>query len=255
MIVLLLTMSLPVMAQDKALPRVLIIGDSIYSQHARGVSADLKGRAEIVMATWPSGEISSSTTALKHLDQLLGYIDRNGKPVPKDKQPQWDIIHVNVGLGDLIHRAPNIESFRVMPIHAGGVVATSPEQYQKNLDQLLARLMATGAEVVWASTTPIRHSTSNVFEMGSEIKYNAIAAKVMAKHGVATNDMYRFVKHLINMDKPAGHGADPFNFDKKSIHMPIVRVIEQAFGLKPMPETEEEKAVKVALKKPAPAQG
>ena len=79
------------------------------------------------------------------------------------------------------------------------------------------------------------------FEKGSEIEYNRIAAEVMKKHGVPTNDMYTFVKHLINMDKPAGFGADPFHFDKKSIHMPIVRLIEQVFRLPPIPETEEEK--------------
>ena len=88
-----------------------------------------------------------------------------------------------------------------------------------------------------------------------EIEYNAAAAKVMARHRVATNDMYTFTKHLINMDKPAGHGADPFHFDKKPIHMPVVRVIEKAFGLAPVAESAEEKAVKEALAKPAPAQG
>lgn len=250
----LVVLSLPVMAEDKALPRVLIIGDSVYSQYARGVSTDLKDRAEVVMAAWPSDEIANSATVLQHLDQLLGDIDRNGKPVPVDQRPKWDLIHINVGLGDLIHRAPEMKSFRVLPIHAGGVVATSPEQYEANLSKLMDRLKATGAQVIWASTTPIRHSRSNVFEMGSEIKYNAIAAKVMDQHRVQTNDMYTYVKHLINMDKPAGHGADPFNFDKKPIHMPIVRVIEQAFGMPPMPETDEEKAVKAAQNKPATQQ-
>ena len=52
--------------------------------------------------------------------------------------------------------------------------------------------------------------------------------------------MHTFVKHIINMDKPAGFGADPFHFDKKPIHMPIVRVIENAFSLQPVTETEEE---------------
>ena len=255
MIVWLVVLSLPVMAQDKALPRVLIIGDSVYSQYARGVSTDLKDRAEVVMAAWPSDEIVNSATVLQHLDQLLGDIDRNGKPVPVDQRPKWDLIHINVGLGDLIHRAPEMKSFRVLPIHAGGVVATSPEQYEANLDKLMDRLKATGAQVIWASTTPIRHSRSNVFEMGSEIKYNAIAAKVMDQHRVQTNDMYTYVKHLINMDKPAGHGFDPFSFDKKPIHMPIVRVIEQAFGMPPMPETDEEKAVKAAQNKSATQQG
>ncbi len=61
------------------------------------------------MATWPAGEIPSSITALEHLDQLLGCIDRNGKGVSEDKRPQWDLIHVNVGLGDLVHRAPEMK--------------------------------------------------------------------------------------------------------------------------------------------------
>lgn len=236
------------------LPRVLIIGDSVYHQ-ARGGSTDLKGKIEIDFAVWPQGVIANSTNAIKHFDQLLGKLDRNGKPVPEEKLPKWDLIHINVGLGDLIHRAPDMESFRVMPIHVGGVITTDKKSYEKNLDKLVGLLKASGAKIVWASTTPIRHSTSNVFEKGTEIEYNEIAAKVMAKHAVPTNDMYHFVKHLINMDKPASHGADPFSFEKKPIHMPIVRVIEQAFSLKPLPETAEEKAVKEAAAKPAPAQG
>lgn len=248
-------LALPVMAQDKKVPRVLIIGDSIYSQHCRGLGPDLKDRAEVVFAQWPSEVVANSTTTNEHLDALLGYLDRAGEPLSIDKRPAWDMIHINVGLGDLIHRVPKMQSFRVLPIHVGGVVATSAKQYEANLDQLMARLKATGAKLVWASTTPIRHSTSNVFELGSEIEYNAIAARVMARHGIATNDMYTYVKHLINMDKPAGHGADPFDFDRKPIHMPIVRVIEKFFGLKPMPETEEEKAVQAAQNKPAAAQG
>ena len=223
----------PAWAQDdKALPRVLVIGDTVYSQNARGVASDLKGQATVVMAAWPAGSIANSTTAIEHLDVLLGYVDRNGKPVPADKRPSWDLIHINVGLGDLIHRVPDLKDFRVLPIHAGGVVATSQEQYAKNLDELMKRLKATGSKVVWASTTPIRHSRSNVFELGSEIKYNAIAAKVMAKHRVPINDMYSFVKELINMDKPAGHGADPFHFDKKPIHGPIVAVIARELKIK-----------------------
>lgn len=248
--------SLPVWAQDaKALPRVLVIGDTVYSQNCRGLPGDLKGKAEVVVAIWPEGEIPSSTTAVAHLDLLLGYVDRNGKPMAEDKRPKWDLIHINVGLGDLIHRVPDMKSFRVLPIHAGGVITTSPKQYQANLDQLIGQLKKTGADVFWASTTPIRSSRSNVFKLDSEIEYNAIAAKLMAKHRVPTNDMYAYVKHLINMDKPGSHGSDPFNFDKKPIHMPIVRVVEQAFGLKPMAETEEEKAVKEAIAKPVPVQG
>ena len=70
------------------------------------------------------------------------------------------------------------------------------------------------------STTPIGHSATNVFTKGTEIDYNTLAAKVMAKHGIPTNDMYTFVKALIDMNKP----ADPFFFDRKPIH-PTLREI------------------------------
>ena len=40
----------------------------------------------------------------------------------------------------------------------------------------------------------------------------------MQKHNVVINDMYSFTKELIDMEKPAGFGADPFHFDKKSLH-------------------------------------
>lgn len=245
-LLLLILLAAPTLAQeDKSLPRVLVIGDSVYSQHARELGKALEGKVHVVFAAWNPDEIADSTTTIALLNRHLGRIDRNGKPVAKEDWPTWDLIHFNCGLADLIHRAPGMKQFRVMPIYAGGVRNTSLEQYTKNIETLVMELKskAPKAKLVWASTTPIRASSSKVFEQGSEIIYNAAAAKVMTKHDVATNDMYNFVKSLINMDRPASHGADPFHFDKKPIHMPIVRVIENAFSLQPMPKTEEEISV------------
>ena len=42
----------------------------------------------------------------------------------------------------------------------------APEQYEKNLRELVKRLKATGAKLVWASTTPIRHSSTQRFRDG-----------------------------------------------------------------------------------------
>jgi hypothetical protein len=194
---------------DVDLPRVLIIGDSVYRQPAAETGKVLKSRVEVVYAPTKPGEICNTETALEKLDEWLG-------------DGHWDLIHFNFGLGDLVYRAPGMKSFRVFPKHAGGVRATSLQQYEKNLQELIRCLTATGAKLVWASTTPIRHSTTDVFELGSEIEYNAIAKKVMADHKVPINDMYTFVLNLIDMTKPAGHGADPFYFDKKPIHQPII---------------------------------
>lgn len=227
-------------------PRVLIIGDSTYSNHTRELSKVLKGKVDVAYAYWNPDEIADTTTTIRLLDRHLGRIDRNGKRVKEDKWPTWDLIHFNCGLGDLIHRAPGMKTFRVMPAHVGGIRNTSERKYAENLDTLVTKLKAKvpDASLVWGNTTPIRASANNVFEKGSEVQYNKIAAAVMKSHNVPTNDMYQHVKSLIDMDKPASHGADPFHFDKKPIHMPIVRVIERTFRLPPMPETEEEKTSK-----------
>ncbi len=200
------------------LPRILILGDSNYQQPAVGAANILKGRVEVVFPAIPPGEVRSSGVALEHLDEWLG-------------EDKWDVVHFNFGLGDLVHRAPGMKAFRVLPIEAGGVRATDPEQYEKNLRQLVMRLKATGAKLIWASTTPIRHSSTNVFEMGSEVEYNAIAAKVMAEESVPINDMYGYVTSLIDMKKPASHGVDPFFFDRKPVYPPIVRSILQELNL------------------------
>ena len=205
-------------AAEERLPRVLILGDSIYQPPASETAKALKGKADIVYAAMQPGEVRNTTVALKDLDRLLG-------------EGKWDLIHFNFGLGDLVYRAPGMKSFRTFPKHAGGIRATSAKQYEKNLHELVKRLKATGAKLVWASTTPIRHSATGVFEKGSEIEYNAVAAKVMAEHRVPINDMYAHVLKLIDMNKPAGHGADPFFFDRKPIHQPIVDHVMRELSL------------------------
>jgi hypothetical protein len=225
-------------AQDD-LPRVLLIGDSIADMYSSQVANELKDKAKVEAARRPTHLVLNSSSALEHLDQLLGRIDRNNKPVAQEKWPNWDLIHINVGLGDLVHRVPHLKSTRLLPISAGGVIATQPEQYEKNLDRLIQQVKTRNpdAKIVWAHTTPIRASRSNVFILGTEVEYNKIAERVMKKHGVPINDMYEYARSIINMDKPAGFGADPFHFDKKPIHMPVVRVIEQLLQRQPLPKT------------------
>ena len=210
-----------IMAEETTLPRVLILGDQVYQQPATELRKELKGKAEVNFPGIKPGEVWNSTTALELLDRQLG-------------DGRWDLIHFNCGLGDLIHRVPGVKAFRVMPRHAGGIRTTDPRQYEKNLHALVTRLKTTGAKLVWASTTPIRHSSTNVFAKGTEIEYNAIAAKVMAGRGIPTNDMYVFVRSLIDMNKPAGHGADPFFFDRKAIHPPLREILHKYLGVSPV---------------------
>ena len=216
-VLLLLIVCLPAFAQDKEKPRVLLLGGAIYNELSRGAAAELRDRVELVYPRYTHDEVIDTKTALAKLDQWLG-------------EKEWDLIHFNFGLGDLVHRAPGVQQVHVLPRHAGGVRNTPPDVYQRNLEAIVTRLKATKAKLVWASTTPIRSSATDIFEPGSAVEYNAIAAKVMKKHGVVINDMHPYARGLIDMNKPNGN-ADPFHFDRKPLHPPIVRVILAELGL------------------------
>src|SRR5262245_56673006 len=81
-----LVLSLPVVAQQPkpALPKVLLIGDSIRLGYAPLVAKKLAGVAEVVSLPEPIGD---TTVVLKNLDAWLA-----GKPA---------VVHVNSGLHDL----------------------------------------------------------------------------------------------------------------------------------------------------------
>ena len=128
--------------RKQVLPRVLVLGDIVYNQASREVAKQLKGKAEVVYGAWEHNEVADTTTALKVLDRLLGHVDKQGQPVPPAKRRKWDVIHFNFGLGDLVYRAPNVKSHRVMPIHAGGVRNTDPKRYEQNLPATPASLEA-----------------------------------------------------------------------------------------------------------------
>ena len=200
---------------QEPLPRVLILGDSVYRQPVVELKKQLKGQVEIVHPALPdSSPVFNSSTALAHLELLLG-------------EQSWDLVIFNVGLGDLVHRDGKIKTLRVLPFHAGGVPATDAKQYEQNLRELVVKLKATKSKLFWASTTPIRSSPKRVFKVGSEIEYNEIAAKIMREANIEIVDMHAHVKGVIDMDKPAAHGADPFHFDRKPIHEPLAKVVRQ----------------------------
>jgi hypothetical protein len=232
-LIFLLTCSM-VMAQqpaDKPLPKVLIIGDAVYQQfvHA-GVAKDLKDKATVQLAKWPSGVHPCSSGAIQCLDILLGIKDITGKEVPQAKQTNWDLIHFNVGLGDMVHGVPNLKSHRSLPYDVGGVVRTPLLEYEKNLDELVVGFKQAfpKAKIVWANTTPIRHSESKIYKPGSEIEYNQVAAAIMKKHGVTINDMHKVAESIMNMDKP--NRNDPYFFDNHPLHSPVAATIARELG-------------------------
>jgi len=198
--------------QETRRPRVLLLGDSIYGGPAQRAREIFGQRVELVV---PKERPGDTTTALGRLDSLLG------------KGP-WDLIHFNFGLADLHYRDPRSTSIRAMSKHAGGVRVTSPARYEENLRAIVRRLRKTGAKLLWASTTPIDPSNmDSLYDPGSEVEYNAIAARVMADNDIPINDMHGWVRATITNRRR----ANPFSFDRKPLYPPIVRRIVEVLDI------------------------
>jgi lysophospholipase L1-like esterase len=154
------------------LPRVLIIGDSISVGYTLAARARLEGKANVHRADRNAG---GTRFARKFLKKWLG----DGK---------WDVIHFNFGLHDLVKDKKT-------------GLAVSPEEYERSLREIVAQLKATGAKVIWATTTP-KPPTPNYPE-DPVPGLNRIAAKVMAENGVAIDDLYAVVKpRLAEFQRP-----------------------------------------------------
>jgi alpha-L-fucosidase len=173
--------------QSKPLPRVLLIGDSICGGYHRGVKRLLAGKAVVVKN---QGNAQHTRTGLAKLDQWLG----DGK---------WDVIHFNWGLHDLAYRNPKSKNFGRLD-KVNGTLTTSLADYEKNLRTLVARLNKTGATLVWASTTPVPEGEPGRIT-GNEVRYNAVAAKIMAENGIAIDDLHAEVIRLGRPKRPNVH--------------------------------------------------
>jgi hypothetical protein len=157
---------------DPALPNVLLIGDSISIGYTVDVRKNLKGKADVFRLP-TNGQ--ASDFGLQNLDKWLG--DR-----------KWDVIHFNWGLWDICYRHPDSKE-QGHRDKINGKLSVTPEQYRENLEKIVARLKESGAELIWCATTPVPEGEVGR-KVGDEIAYNRIAAEIMRKHGVATNDLH-----------------------------------------------------------------
>ncbi|PAZ04430.1 MAG: SGNH/GDSL hydrolase family protein [Opitutia bacterium AMD-G1] len=138
---------------DPKLPRILLIGDSVSRGYTQPTRKALAGKANVHRAPANCGPTASG---LKNLDVWLG-------------EGKWDVIHFNFGIHDR---------------------ATPAADYVKRLEEIVVRLEKTGAKLMWASTTPIPDNPAQKQTAASIVEKNALAAEVMKKHGIPTDDLF-----------------------------------------------------------------
>ena len=160
---------------DESLPRVLLIGDSISIGYTLETRLLLAGKANLHRIPENGGP------TIRGLEKLSGWLGDG----------DWDVIHFNWGLHDL----KLMDGKHQVPI----------QDYEKNLRELVGRLRATGAKLIWATTTPVpAGELSPPRRPGDVIAYNKVAGKIMDEGGIGVDDLYAFaLPRLAEIQRPA----------------------------------------------------
>lgn len=160
----------PASAIKAALPKVVLLGDSIREGYAPFVTESLAGRALVVT---PKANGRDTGTLLANLEAWA-------------IKEQPDVIHFNCGIHDTKRNQQS------------GQYLVPPAQYELNLREIVKRLRAaTKAKLVFALSTPPIDARSQPYwktrsyrlEHDSVVEYNRIAFRVMNELGVPVNDL------------------------------------------------------------------
>jgi acyl-CoA thioesterase-1 len=190
-------LALPALAQDQAdvfadvpdqpgLPRVLIVGDSISMGYTLPVRSLLAGKANVHRIAENGGPTSHG---VQKIDEWLG-------------AGHWDVIHFNFGLHDL----------RIME---DGKHQVALSDYEGNLRRIVARMKATGARLVWASTTPVPDAKVDPPRHSADVPlFNAAARKIMEENGIAIDDLFALAEpQLAVIQLPANVHYTPAGYE------------------------------------------
>ena len=144
---------------QKALPRVLLVGDSICQGYQSGVCSALEGKMSVTY--WASSYCVTSPCYLKFLSI---YLD----------EAEYSVVHFNNGCHSL---------------------STSVEDWEKGLRAAfrLIKLKQPKARIVWTTTTPNKDAANNA----RIVMLNEVAAKVVAEFGnITVNDLFSLMNPL-----------------------------------------------------------
>lgn len=198
----------------EGLPRVLLIGDSISVGYTLDTRKLLDGKVNLHRIPANGGPTSRG---LENLDEWLG-------------EGKWDVIHFNWGLHDIKYMGPKNASASKRQV--------PPDQYKKNMLELVALLQKTDAKLIWATTTPVP-AGAGARVKGDAVKYNAIALKIMTDNGVAVDDLYALaLPQLSKIQKPKNVHFTPEG--SEVLAHQVANSILKALG-KPELEAEKEK--------------
>ena len=166
---------------EEKIPKVLVIGDSISLGYTPVLQGMLYQQVDIVRPTTRGG----------------GWINCQGTKLGATKIVEWlskddfDVIHFNFGLHDLKHVHPETGKNSEDPTHPQ---QANIEEYENNLRAIVAKLKATDAKLIFATTTPYPDTPGGPLRRSDQpAKYNEVAIQIMKENKVRVNVLYALV--------------------------------------------------------------
>jgi len=181
--------------------KIALIGDSIRMGYQATVIELLASTAKVVS---PDSNGGDSRNVLANLDEWV-----------IDLKP--DIIHLNCGLHDIKREFATPEQTQV-PL----------EEYRHNLETIFRRITATGAVLIWGTTTPVhyeRHHAVKGFDRREEdvTAFNRAAREVACQFDLPVDDLYAAV---MQAGRDEMVGFDGVHFEQQGYQMLGTRVAE-----------------------------
>jgi len=193
LIIVILVILLSSFKNDK--PRILIIGDSISIGYTQFVKKNMASKADVFHNP---GNAQHTGTGLKKIDEWIG-------------SKKWDIIQFNWGLWDLCYRSPDSKAQGNRDKENGKITYTIDE-YASNLDSIVTILKTrTKAKLIFVTTTYVPENEAGRFKNDAK-KYNDVAKKILKKHSVIVNDIYR---QSIPIHQKFGKGLDDVHYSNE----------------------------------------
>ncbi|MDB4335066.1 SGNH/GDSL hydrolase family protein [bacterium] len=194
---------------DAPKPKVLIIGDSISIGYTPFVVEALNDKAEVAHH---KGNAKFTANGLEKLDSWLG-------------TTQWDIIQFNWGMWDLCYRHPE-SKVQGQRDKVNGKLTTNLDDYRKNLEKLVVRLIETKAELIFVTTTMVPEKEAGRYAEDVE-KYNAVAMEVMHKYKITVNNLNKLSRKV---HPKCGNGAADVHYSEEGyerLSKQIIKILKK----------------------------
>ena len=173
-------------AGTAALPRVLLLGDSISIGYHAAVASALDGEAVVVR---PEENCEGTTKGAARINTWLGLEGGN-----------FDVIHFNFGLHDLKRVNAKGKNF----FDPSDLPQADLKTYERQLCAIVDAILASGATPVFATTTPVPPGEVRPHRDPADVaRYNEVARRIMREHKIAIDDLNRFATpRLSDIQRP-----------------------------------------------------